>query len=287
MRQILILDSDEIPSKPLLLNVFIELCQAFEDRGYSVRVINTIDDITDNSIVFMSPHIKIPAIVNRLNTHAPNAIYIGWYWHDIETRDLKYFIHTYENMLKPHECAASVKAKPNSAPFLLRASEDPANIGKLTKSVMYDYCYMGWGYCQQMIPSAAFKGFCLSTYDHQAFLPYDERRTIYLASTFALGFQSDSNIANEHVSQRIFEGMAYGCIVLTNSLPACQQTEQIAVYVDSREDLENKMRFYMNNPDLIIERQRAGYEFIKRAGTNHLAIDVLIRSIYDNYQIDI
>ena len=135
-----------------------------------------------------------------------------------------------------------------------------------------DYCYMGWRYCPELIPSDKFKGLYHGINNHNKFFPYDKRKEIYLQSTFALGFQSDENIFNKHVSQRIFEGMAYGCIVLTNSIPACEQTNQIAVYIESREDLEDKMNWFLKNPNEILKKQREGYEFVKLYGTNYYSI---------------
>ena len=121
--------------------------------------------------------------------------------------------------------------------------------------------------------------------NHDYCVPYDNRREIYLSSTFALGFQSSVNIDFEHVSQRIFEGLAYGCIVLSNSLPACEQTNNIVVHITSKEDLENKMRFFKANPDIIKRKQEEGYEFIKKYGTNHFAIDKFINCIKQNFAI--
>jgi hypothetical protein len=285
MRDIIILDCDEVQCPKVLMFVFIELCQAFKDRNYNVQIIRNIKDITNNCIVFMGDTFRCPDIVSLLHSIAPDAIYIGWYWHNIKTDALKHFIYTYENMKNPDSRGTFLMEQIHNCPLLLRASEHPDLVGTHTKNIMYDYCYMGWGYCTDLIPGESFNGIYHGVYNHDHFVPYDKRREIYLSSIFALGFQSPENITFEHVSQRIFEGLAYGCIVLSNSLPACEQTNNIVVHVTSKQDLENQMLFFKANPDIIKRKQEEGYEFIKKYGTNHFAIDKFINCIKQNFAI--
>jgi hypothetical protein len=272
----------------VLIFVFIELCQAFIDRKYNFRIVENINELTNNSIVFMGDTINTPDVVSLLKNIAPDAIYIGWYWQKINSDDLKYFIYTYENMLNPDERVSFLKKKINNYPLLLRAQENPEFVGTYPKNIVYDYCYMGWKYSPELVPSNSdFKGIYHGVTDHNLFLHYSKRKQIYLSSIFALGFQADSNINDKHVSQRIFEGLAYGCVVLSNSIPACEQTNNIVVYVNSKQDLENKMRFFKANPELIKKKQIEGYEFIKQYGTNHYAIDKFINCIKTNFDIDV
>lgn len=282
-KDIIILDCNEIGCPQVLMFVFTELCRAFKDRNYNVRIVNNINEITNDSIVFMGDTFRIPNVVELLNSIAPNAFYIGWYWHEQNTDALKNFIYTYENMLNPDDRKLCLNGKPNQCPLLLRACERPDLIGSYKKNIIYDFCYMGWNYSPHLVPSEPWKGFYLGVYDHNQFLPYDKRKEIHLSSVFALGIQSDTNIEKQHVSQRIFEGLAYGCVVFSNSMPACEQTNNIVVYISSKEDLENKMKFFKENPELIKRKQEEGYEFIRKYGTNHYAIDKFIECMDKNF----
>jgi hypothetical protein len=284
MRDILLLDCYEIGCPKVLMYVFTEMCEAFTQRNYHVKIIHSIDEITNNSIVYMGDSIRHADPCSLLRK-IPDAIYIGWYWHNIDTSSLKYFIHTYENMLQPDKRVTFIQKNFIHCPLLLRASDKPDMIGKYERHNVHDYCYMGWKYCSDFVPSEPFKGIYHGVCDHNSFLSYAERKKIYLSSTFALGFQSNENIRNKHVSQRIFEGLAYGCIVLSNSIPACEQTNNIVVYVESKQDLENKMKFYNENPDIRKQKQEEGYMFIKTYGTNYYATDMFINCIYRSYTI--
>lgn len=291
-REIIILNCPEINCNLVFLYVLKELCGYFSRNGYIVKIATNINQLHDNCVVFMGNNtISNPS--NLLNMYAPNAIYIGWYWHNINVNDLKYFVHTYENALNIHfdperiQCFKTLTESKVNTPLLLRANEDPLLVGTYIRDIKYDYCYMGWNYCEEMKPGDEFTGYYLSTCRHEDFIDYETRKKIYLSSIFALGFQGDINIGYKHVSQRIFEGLTYGCIVLSNSLPACEQTNNIVVYVSSKEDLEEKMRYYKNNPDKLLQKQLEGYEWSKIFGTNELSIQKFRYLIENKYNITI
>lgn len=291
-REIIILDCHEIKCPLVLLFVFNEFIGYFKRNNYIVKTINDINQLHNNSVIFMGNSFNCNNPSDLLNNIAPDAIYIGWYWHDINVDNLKYFIHTYENMLNIYydmnriNDLLKIRLYKNNIPFSLRANEDPMLIGTYEKNIKYDYCYMGWRYCENLIPNN-YKGFYHGVYDHNLFLDYENRKKIYLSSMFALGFQSQTNIYSKHVSQRIYEGLTYGCIVLSNSLPACEQTNNIVIYVESKEDIEKQMEYYMNNPEIAQLKRNQGYEFSKQYGTNEFTSKNFINLIKSNFDINI
>ena len=288
-REILILNCEEIKCCLVLSYVFKELCQAFADNGHIVREVTNIRDLHDNSIVFMGNESRVSNSVELLNQIAPNAIYIGWYWYDIDVTALRYFIYTYENILTPPTLRKPtfdiMQRGKNHCPLLLRASDHPDKIGSYEREVRMDYCFMGWRYKENWVPSSKFSGLYHGVYNHEAFLDYNRRRQIYLSSKFALGFQCDENITGQHVSQRIYEGLAYGCVVFSESPAACEQTDNIVVLIESKTDLESKMEYYSNNLDKLKEKQQQGYDFVKKRGTNHYAISKFVDVIENVFNI--
>jgi len=89
---------------------------------------------------------------------------------------------------------------------------------------------MGGGYKMDWIPHEFSGLYHRVIFDN--YLSYTDRRSIYLSSIFALGFQSEENIRTGHLSQRIFEGMAYGCIVLCNNTYADEFKDNIVVTIN-------------------------------------------------------
>ncbi len=291
-RDIIILDCHEIGCPTVLLFVFKEFVGYFKRCNYNVKIVNNIKELHNNSIVLMGDFINCNNPVELLKSIAPCAIYIGWYWHNINTDNLQYFIYTYENMLNIHYNIARVndlikiRSFNNNIPLLLRADEDPLLVGTYEKNIIYDYCYMGWRYCENLVP-IKFQGVYHGVNDHNKFFDYEKRKNIYLSSFFALGFQSSANISSKHVSQRIFEGLAYGCIVLSNSLPACEQTNNIVIHVSTRDDVEQIMTYYINNPEIADKKRKEGYEFSKQFGTNQFSAQKFINLIQENLNITI
>lgn len=288
-KEVLILDCSEIQCPPVLRIVFWELCGAFRRRNYTVRIVETIQEIHEDAIVFMGDfiHVKNPCFL--LSTIARNAIYVGWYWHQQDTSSLPYFIHVYENVLSqtlsPDKQEVVQFMKQNiSCPLLLRADENPNQIGTYPRQNQHDYCFMGGRMCDWMVPSEKFKGVYHGVHDTRHYLPYEERRSLYLSSTFALGFQTEENIKNGHVSQRIFEAMTYGCVVLSNSLHASIQTEGIVEYVEDKGSLERRMDFFLQNPQYIQQKQQRGYEFARKYGTNEYSISLLLETMEKNFK---
>lgn len=285
--EVLILDCPEITCPKVLVLVFKELCGVFERQMIGVRVIRDIKEIHDDAIVFMGDFINVPEPARLLATISTKAIYIGWYWHKQDTSHLPYFLHVYENVLARHtllpdkvEMKSFMNTTTNSCPLLLRANEPPEKIGVYPRYKVYDYCFMGGRMCEWLVPTHKYKGVYFGVHDTDQYMKYEERRKIYLASTFALGFQTDDNIKNGHVSQRIFEAMAYGCVVLSNSLHASIQTDGIVEYVDpTREKFIERMDFFLQNPDYIEKKQQRGYEFTRQYGTNEYAMSLILNKL--------
>lgn len=276
-----ILHCDEVKVHLPLMRVFLEFSEALKiDSNWEIITVTNINHLTDEGIVLcgndFQPGTK-DCIRNTLSKFT-EAIFILWYWrhhisfYDIIERDLiKKSIHTSEEKLKPlpfqFEVFGYYHSIPNYVPLLLRANESLEMIGKNIRNDEMTYCFMGSSYRMDMIPHK-YSGIYHRA-DINGFLDYDSRKDIYLKSIFALGYHGEEPITQKSISQRIFEGLAYGCIVLTNSKYACEYTDDICIYVNCLEDVEKEIEFYMNNADKRKEKQELGYEWFKKGfGTN-------------------
>ena len=48
--------------------------------------------------------------------------------------------------------------------------------------------------------------------------------------------------------------------------------------MESLKDVEEKIDYYLNNPELVKRKQELAYEFIKKCGTNHFSIEKMANS---------
>lgn len=283
--EVLVLDCPEVECPRVLRVVYWEWCGAFRRRGVPVRIIDTMEDIHDDAIVLLGDLIHVEDPGRWLADISTRAVYIGWYWHKQDTSLLPYFLHVHENVLSQTllpdkvEVMGFMRQHP-SCPLLLRADEDPSRVGTYPRRAVHDYCFMGGRMCEWLVPSHRFQGVYHGVHDVGQYLGYEERRNIYLSSTFALGFQTDDNIRNGHVSQRIFEAMAYGCVVLSHSLHASLQTEGIVEYVEpDREKYAERMDFFLKHPEHIQQKQQRGYAFVRKCGTNEYAVSLVLQRL--------
>lgn len=282
-RLVQLLQFPEIGSLPVMNCVFSELSGAFKDFNCSIRIIKQLSEIEDGGIIFLDDaagnYRNNRDLYDRIAVLCPTSIFICWYWRDMLFRPFNKMIYTGEYFMNLMTSLSDYGYMMSSSfvPLKLRANDSPSMIGVYPRSVKRDYCFMGGGYKMDWIPSE-FTGIY-----HQViwnnYLSYDERRAIYLSSMFALGFQSDENIRTGHLSQRLFEGLAYGCIVLCENPLAAEFTNGAIVHISSKEDLIQKMRFYKENPLLVQEKQKQGYEWVKQYGTNRITSALFLDKI--------
>ena len=111
------------------------------------------------------------------------------------------------------------------------------------------------------------------------------RRSIpaFLDSKICLGFNSDDNIKNGLPTERTFEGIAYGCVVLTDCKMAEEATDGVAVYVKDYEDLQRQVDFYLHNESARKKKQKEGYEYALNKGTYYTVAKNFINSIEKLY----
>jgi hypothetical protein len=285
----------ELNNINMMISVFSEFATSFEDYDCKINFVYNFNDIEDGGIIFLDNssgnYINNKDFYLKLANKCQNSIFICWYW---EIRPYfipfnkfiltgEFFIHNNANINRKKYFKL-----PNFVPLKLRASENPSLIGSFIRNNIRDYCYIGAEYKNNWIKSipSHFSGLVHHS-NNNNLLSYNERKQIYLSSIFALGFQSEQNIKNGHLSQRIFEGLAYGCIVLCENKLASEFTNGIVVYVSSIEDLIKKMDYYKNNPELIKEKQLLAYNWVKNFGTNRYSLSFFLQKIKDLYNYEL
>ena len=280
----------------LVMNfVFDEITPGFKYLGFEVRVVNKKEELEDGGLIFFDDkaYKTNRQILDYIGLLCPNSVAICWYWQDMNYKPFQYMIHTGEYYLKTPTSPEHLQRFmtymkfPTYVPLVFRPNELPTKIGTYERNVLRDYCYMGAKYKSDWVPSSPEFTGIYNAGDWDVYLPYDKRREIYLSSTFALGFHDTIAIDCGSISARIFEGLIYGCVVFCESEFVCEYTENTVVHIKSKGDLENKMRYYKNNPELIKEKQLQGYNWMRtKGGTNMLSCSFFLNKIKEQYKID-
>ena len=255
-------------------------CREFLEgwEGYEVSEAKTLAECAGKDWLLLSNHRIDWQFLDTLAAQNPNTIFILWFYHSVLDRiPFRKWILTGEQYVNPPTLPehSSLHAKalqiPNYWPLWLRANEDPARIGTYERPVKPRYMgyFAGSGYKRDWVhglPDIVYHDVGAS-----GLLTAEQRRHLALQSLFAFGFHSPGNIANNHVTQRVFEGMAYGCVVLSDNPAAVKLTGGIVEYVGSREELIDRMAYFVWNPAAVSEKREAGYEWVRKHGTNRAA----------------
>jgi Glycosyl transferases group 1 len=279
---------EELQNILVMKQVFTEFTEGFGDYGCEVKITD-IEHLENGGIICLDNmagnYYNNKDLYIKISEKCPDSIFICWYW-DIQPYFTPFHkiiytgeFHITPNYLDKNRC--DYFNLPNFVPLRLRANERPSLIGLYPRRELRDYCFMGGGYKKDWVPSE-FTGIYHQVY-YDNYLAYNVRRDIYLSSTFAFGFQSDENIRDGHLSQRIFEGLAYGCVVLCENKTASEFTDGAVVYISSKEDLIEKMKYYKENPEQIVIQQQKGYEWVRKYGTNRYSISYFLDKIKELY----
>jgi hypothetical protein len=283
MPNVALVNTGECPCLHTHYPACMEFLNGFSDFGYTVTCATSLSDCKDKDILLLSSHIVNLQFLHKLYEVNPDAVYILWYYHDVRDQlPFKKFILTgeyfhYTPRIEFHMRIDAInKSIPNFVPLMLRADDSPASIGLYTKTYELDGCFMGTPYKSDWISGLP------NTVYHDishGFLSYDERRIMHLKSKIAFGFSNDLNILNYHPTQRIFEGLAYGCVVLSDSEAARDLTGGIVEYVSSKEDFLSKYNYYLSHPEECKKKELEGYAWTKQYGTNRYSAALFLNKI--------
>ena len=92
-----------------------------------------------------------------------------------------------------------------------------------------------------------------------------------------MGLNSEQNIKNKMVAERIFEAMAYGAVCLTNNPAALMVTNRCAILINKKQDFKAQIIRLSNNKRKMALLRKKGLKFIKMHGTWHIRAREVIR----------
>jgi hypothetical protein len=274
MNNFYLMNSPELPTPGTHYYTISKFSNGFKKHGYNVIEANTLDSLTDSSIVILSDHGITPnkerglQILNYLADKFPNTIFICWFYHKYYNEiPFKKFIITGEHfhkkpVLNNHVFCWDLQNRiTNYVPLTFSSSLFPENVGNLERNEKLNGCFIGTTYKPDWV-----HGLNNIVYITGNQLPEHERINIFLSSKIAFGFHAGDNVLNNVVVERVFEGMAFGCVVISDNPVAAEITDNIVQVCSSKEDFLNIYNRLLNNHEERTQLQKRGYEWIKENG---------------------
>jgi len=274
MKKFYLMNSPELPTPGTHYYTCSKFSKGFEKHGYSVIEANTLDIIEDSSIVLLSDHGITPnrenglKILNYLAEKYQNTVFICWFYHQYyEEIPFKKFIITGEHfhkkpVLDNHIFCWDLQNRINNyVPLTFSSSLYPEQVESLPRNETINGCFIGTAYKPDWVNDLQ-----NIVYISGNNFPENERINVFLSSKIAFGFHADANVLNNVVVERVFEGMAFGCVVISDNPVAAEITDNIVQVCSSKEEFLIIYDRLINNDEERIQLQKRGYEWIKERG---------------------
>jgi spore maturation protein CgeB len=289
------MNSPELPTPGTHNYTITKFSRGFKYHGYNVHQAATLDSITDNSIVLLSNHGIFHSdkdnkwALQYLADKYPNCIYICWFYHEIYNDiPFKNFILTGEHFYKmpaiaQHKNRWNIQeCIDNYVPLTFRASLYPEEVSQFPRTDTLNGCFIGTSYKRSWI-----EGLNNIVYITGNELSEQERVRLFLSSKIAFGFHHEDNVINNVIVERVFEGMAFGCVVISDQPVAAKITDNIVQIANTKEEFLDTYHKLLNDPEKMKDLQARGYKWIKQYGLyTHIAKNFIdkIHTLFPSFE---
>lgn len=289
MRRFFIINTPEIPSQWTHIFHCRKFAKGFEQNGFAVFEVRNLAQLHEhqpsiNDFTYISSYGVLPQQSENLASGLAaiqeiakyDCVHILWCFHDlIRSNSLppfKRWILTGEKFYRKPTIPWHVQAWEmqnifeNYIPLTFASSVDPSEIGKVLRPERHVASFAGsaykTGWCEKLKQ--------IRNVEIRYAPPFfdDETRTrIFCDSVTCLGFHNDSNISNSVITERVFEGLALGNVVVSDN-PACvEATDGLVTFISSFDELLSEVDHWWNDVDKRKERQQLGMKWAVSHGT--------------------
>lgn len=296
MNRIVILNTPEVPCAGTLLFHVKKLCEGFRWNGLDVVEVNTLDELNqiglcEKDFIYISNHFingtdyptfyRSSVLLERLLNFIADkkCIPILWFWHAFIDDPLmkilgnRYILTGEHFRRKPtmpsHVFCWDIQNRSNNyVPSTFSAAIHPDKIGSFSRSNTFMSNFVGCSYKTEWLDLLSKrpneKHHVIITPPH---VPEKDRVSSFLNSVTSLGFHAQPNIDNSVVVERVFEGLAYGNVVVSDN-PCCKEmTDGIIEFVDSYDSLVDLLHKAWYDIDYRTKKQSMGMEWCRQYGT--------------------
>ncbi len=249
---------------------------------------NEMKNIGRDDIVYISHHgldygNMAAATDEFLKLARLDCIFIMWHFHEqIERLALDFpakFVLTGEyyspNSSYSHEKYDAYRKHDNYIPVKFLSSLSPSIIGKVERNPTYDAQFVGSPY-QPILMEKLSKNFSIIGTYTPPYISEKDRLLTFLSARCTLGFHAPEAAKNGLVTERVAEGLALGCAVVSDNPLVEEFTDGCATYASSYDDFANFLERARNDSEWLRQKQQAGYRFATTKGTyTHLAGEFL------------
>jgi len=265
----------------------------FEIHGYTFIEISDAQGLSilgKDDLVYISNHGLAENCISELfQIKKCGALPIFWYGHDhldmISSVFSFRFLLTGEHFrkaptLEPHFRYWKMQnGLTNYVPLTFASGLAVNKIGAFSRQDKHSAHFIGNGYKR-------LRNFGIKTLSEDTivintppFLSEIRRMEIFLSSRVALGWHSKQNLLNHVIVERVFEGLAFGNLVVTDHPDAHEVTDGIVEYVNNIQETLELIKKARVDKKYFHEKQELAYSFAKSYGTyENVALNFIVAS---------
>ena len=285
MNRAILLNTPELPCPGTHYFHTSKFLSSFTMHGYSANEVRSLQDFYSmnpdaGDIVYISNHgfsqSSSTAFHAVQSLQKFDCVYILWFFHDVlhseEMPKLKRWILTGEHfrnapVTEPHKQFWEMqKGMDNYVPLTFAAACQPSDVGNFPRNEIFEASFVGHYYQTEWCSKLQSERNVMIRYT-PPFISEQERVSLYLSSVTSLGFHSENNAKNSVIVERVFEGLAFGNVVVSDN-PACEEaTDGIVKFIGDYETLSEEVSKYWRDDSLRKEKQKLGVQWCKDHGT--------------------
>ncbi len=258
MPRIFLINSDDFPCPGSHLLHTRKFLKSFENFGFTYGELNSTQDIavaqlSSQDVVYFSNHGVSEAGPSTQQLTILEAIRLSgafpifWFWQRhsdlLSSMFGSRWILTGEHyraqiVRESHEeIAEAFRKSENYVPLTFAASMTPEEIMGIEKKHTWDASFVGHRYQPLLNAGLLLSKHKVSIRYTPPFISEEKRVGYFKDSLVMLGWHSLGNIANGVVVERVFEGLAYGCVVVTDNPYALEATDGNAIFSTNRVEI--------------------------------------------------
>lgn len=254
--------------------------------GYSeIKELSDLENIKSSDIVYLSDHgfstNNFPSEIMEKISRAGCSV-ILWFWHDhldlarqlFENRFILTGEHFYSRPTLPiHINRWNIQINATEyVPLTFASNLLPSKIGTYERNEKYLAHFIGNGYKHDLNKRLRRRFIKVKYLNTPPFITEEERVKIFLSSKVALGWHSDDNIQNNVIVERVFEGLAYGNVVISDSPMAPEVTDGIVEFMNTYDETKEFLLRIKRDEKFRLLKTKAGQDWAKSKGTySHVA----------------
>ncbi len=262
--------------------------RSFEHFGY---IFHEVDSWTtflearpsENDIVYFSDHGILDGTLTTIQLHkleqikAAGPFPIFWFWHrQIEVLNSIFgtrWILTGEHyrskvVRESHQMVSDAfRESPNFTPLTFAASLTKQEIASVKRGAQWDATFVGHHYKRLLNASLLLSPHKISVRYTPPFISEDKRLAYFTDSLVVLGWHSDGNIANGVVVERVFEGLAYGAVVITDNPYALEATDGNVIFSTDRTEILDLLERFKRDQKFWQKLSNSGQSWASEYGT--------------------